>query len=242
MAHGIPDWGLVGPRRTTYGLDDVGEAVVRLGSPHLWDRRGDVVYLTAFDNGLEAVFLDDSSPEVVATLCTGNARQGAFAVRIAGDGSAAGVGGVNVYVPLPVSSRVGFEASWSGTFIQNWYYQRLMWWRGREAYWAAVRYVPLTYVLQRYAPPGVWETFAEDVYDSGGSQAANTLKLVVDTESLTYVRTVMNDREIGMTQPIVDLGPGGPANSLEASAGYYRVLDSIGYSVIDSLIVTQNEP
>jgi len=45
-----------------------------------------------------------------------------------------------------------------------------------------------------------------------------------------------------MTQPVVSLGPGGPANSLQASTGSWRVLGSIGYSVIDSLIVTQNEP
>ena len=48
MPHGTPDWGLVGPKTTTYGMDDEGEAAVRLGSPHFFDRRGDVLLLTDF--------------------------------------------------------------------------------------------------------------------------------------------------------------------------------------------------
>lgn len=31
MPHGTPDWGLVGPKTTTYGVDDLGEHAVRMG-------------------------------------------------------------------------------------------------------------------------------------------------------------------------------------------------------------------
>ena len=51
MAHGTPDWQVTGPKSINYALYDLGELAARLGSPVVYDRRGDVIFLDDFGNG-----------------------------------------------------------------------------------------------------------------------------------------------------------------------------------------------
>jgi len=52
VAHGTPDWGVTAGARTVYQMTDLGELAVRLGSIVTHDRRGDVIFLEDFEEGM----------------------------------------------------------------------------------------------------------------------------------------------------------------------------------------------
>ena len=58
MTHGVQDFGASSGQNSTYGLTDLGELAVRLGSPVSFDRRGDVVMMETFEDGLDAWVTD----------------------------------------------------------------------------------------------------------------------------------------------------------------------------------------
>ncbi|GAI90305.1 unnamed protein product, partial [marine sediment metagenome] len=107
MPHGTPDWGLVGPKDTVYGLDDLGEHAVRLGTPHLWDRRGDVIWMSDFREGLGDVgtFVGPGAGGSVV-LHTEYARQGAYCVQLTTDKDDE-IAFLHKYLPFPVYSSEG---------------------------------------------------------------------------------------------------------------------------------------
>lgn len=54
MAHGLPDSSNVKSTIATYNLQDLAEHAARLGSPVLWDRRGQLVWMDDFRHGIGA--------------------------------------------------------------------------------------------------------------------------------------------------------------------------------------------
>lgn len=52
MVHGHRDYGVGGPTKIIHSVSDMGELAVRLGSPVNYDRSGNVLYCTDFQNGL----------------------------------------------------------------------------------------------------------------------------------------------------------------------------------------------
>lgn len=242
MPHGLPDWGLVGPRRTTYGLNDVGEMAVRLGSPHLWDRRGDVIYLNAFKEGLGGLETYAFGGSCGVVLSTGHTRQGAFSVKLTCDGVAICTAGVDILLPLPVYSGIGLEHTFSWQEAGDVHYQQLHWQSAGEMYHARVRYRPLPGVLDCWVDPGAWVNFATDVWPNSGDQPEHTIKMVVDLVTHRYVRTMLNDTTYDMMPHIARLAGGGGATFLHAWVLVDRALGSVAPVYIDSVIVTQNEP
>lgn len=51
MAHGTPDFFGLSPKNYTYALQDDAELAARLGSIVNFDRRGEVIFMSAFENG-----------------------------------------------------------------------------------------------------------------------------------------------------------------------------------------------
>lgn len=242
MPHGTPDWGLVGPKTTTFGLDDLGEHAVRLGSPHLWDRRGDVVYWSVFAGGLEAMgpYLIGASCSV--HLATGHSRQGAYSVGLASDGLAECTEGLSIQLPFPTASRAGFEYSFCYRDIADQFYHQMTWNDRTNLYVAFVRWSPAGGNLDCWVEPGAWETFAAGITHYTGFQPNCTWKVVVDLAKNRYVRTILNESEydMGNREPQWNLMPGNPRLRWDILVN--RALGSDHTLYVDSVIVTQNEP
>jgi len=140
MPHGTPDWGLVGPKQTIYGLDDLGEHAVRAGSPHLWDRRGDVYHQTNFSEGLEVWRRVIGAAGDTVILYTGVVRHGAFSVQLTPGSPAVHQAGLINHFPIPRLSGIGLEYSFSTDDGHKYWYWGITQRRQLDEYEASVRF------------------------------------------------------------------------------------------------------
>jgi len=254
MPHGTPDWGLVGPKSTTYGLDDLGEHAVRLGSPVLWDRRGDVLVQTDFREGLGSFDGGGAGTGWAVTLHAGNARTGAYCAKLTPGSD----GGQNAWLskalPRPVLAKVGLEFSFScapGTGRWLWC---IDWQAGSVLYAAYVRYDHVNGWLQTYEEPATWTTFATVGSLLQLDQVLHTGKLVVDMGAVDaagnplplYVRFQLNEGGYNLQVPPpareVDRIPGGVPDEFGVTVFHYSVATHNPDGYADNVIVTQNEP
>jgi len=242
MPHGTPDWGLVGPKETTYGLDDLGEHAVRLGSPHLWDRRGDAIWLTVFEEGMGGVVSDSFGGGDAVALHTSFGRQGAYEVRLLAGSGDPGYARLWKDFPLPVSSGYGGEVSFSRDpwtlylEIMLRYHDGARIWEGRLQYRAQTQ--NLEYVDALNAPVVI----ADVAGMASGPNVQHTMKLVVDRTTNQYVRAILNEQTFSLLG--IGLRDTGPTamRYLRFYVEHRSVPTHNPYAYIDSLIVTQNEP
>ena len=242
MPHGLPDWGHTGPKETTFGLDDLGEHAVRLGSPHFWDRRGDVVYLSDFRDGFEAVepYLVGASGG--ATLCCGHSRKGAYAVELSSDGVAACDAGIEIRMPAPVTLRLGVELSFT-IRGPNRTWELWMEIRDRNRHWEmGIQYETGAWGLSYYNAAGVWTPWQTAVNVTLGVHSDQTIKLVVDTAIGQYVRLIFNDLVFPMTGlGFRDVGASVRGEWITRFFLHYGI-GQLGDEWLDCVVLTQNEP
>ncbi len=242
MAHGTPDWGHVGPKSTTYGLDDLGEHAVRLGSPHRFDRRGDLLASTDFRDGFGEFVRYNTVVGGNTGLCTGHSRQGAYSIILTSAGTNAGQQGGHIVVPYTVPSRIGGEFTFSVQVDADpWLLQ--LYWVDRTTVWQArLRYTPATGQLWYYNAGGGDTPFAAGVWTFPTGYLRHTMKLVVDMATHQYVRAIFNELPYSLAGILVRNAGGGAYTDIDMWALLERAVGSDLDMYIDNVIVTQNEP
>jgi len=242
MPHGTPDWGLVGPKETVYGLDDLGEHAVRMGSPHLWDRRGDVLILTDFSDGLGAFvpFSDGAGGYVV--LNAGNSRQGAFSACLVPGRDFTHRAEISKRLPYPVYSGVGLEFTFSLSDQTSYWCWQMFWRDGVQQFYAMTRYDYVNLRLEYWGVDGLWHIFASPVLAISTTEPDKTGKLVVDMTLGEYVRFIYNDRTYPLTGIGVQIVPALVSTSLWVIIQHVGLLGFNPVAYVDNVIVTQNEP
>ncbi len=242
MSHGTPDWGLVGPKTTTYGLDDLGEHAVRLGSPHSFDRRGDVIAADTFDQGMGEWSSNWNGTLAAVSLWMGENRQGPFCVALTAGSSANGWAGIGRSVPYTVRSRVGLEAS-IGLDPNTFYWEWALTWRDDVRLWdARMRYDFQNQNLDYWDNAGRWQPFATGVRVGSWSGVWHTGKLVIDLTTSMYVRALFAENEYDLSMHAIQRGLPTNRVELQASLRHYGVLTFNPVGKVDSVIMTRNEP
>ncbi|GAI44399.1 unnamed protein product, partial [marine sediment metagenome] len=235
--------GLVGPKETTFGLDDLGEQAVRLGSPHLWDRRGDVLLQEDFRNGRATLRDLDISTETWVRLFAGNAAHGSYSLRLhSGIKEDADAIGLVWQRGLPKASSIGLEFTFSiADDLNQW-----QWWiyRHGPTYFqdGMVIWRVDTNRLQYRDAGGDMVNFAFDVTSFPYDTPNHTGKLVVDFDQGRYNRFILDGEtyDLGAYPCIRDE----PVAALSLYVNIIMVASKTvnvdGY--VDNVIITQNEP
>ena len=78
MAHGARDFGIYAPKETIVTIEDLGELAVRLGSPVNYDRKGDVVWVDGFEDGIDKWDIDLTLGRGSFTWESAHSRDGGF--------------------------------------------------------------------------------------------------------------------------------------------------------------------
>lgn len=242
MAHGTPDWGLVGPKVTTYGLDDLGEHAVRLGSPVTFDRRGDVIWWTDFRHGLGDVVPFGTAGRQTILVTGEPTRQGAFCLDLYWPGGAAGYSGVRKYLPYPVASLLAIEATFRVDHYNDYWRLELYVQRGARQMQAGLRYDYANDLLEVQIGFGVWQPIASGMNPAKLMLPLVTAKLVVDVSSDLYVRAIFNDTEYSI--PTIGCYERGHVSARYADCRVIaqNVDEDEMHGYCDSIIITQNEP
>lgn len=242
MPHGTPDWGLVGPKETVYGLDDLAEHAVRLGTPHLWDRRGDGVWMSDFREGLGDVGTrvgGGAGGSVV--LHTVNARQGAYCVKLTTDDLDLEAALVK-HLPYPVFSRLGIEITF-GCGGWNDYIEVIGDLRDAVGTWLPeVRWDPTGGTIICRIGLAAWHTMTTTQMAYAFDPCSNSLKMVFDVSLGTYVRVIANDVLYGLTAQPLYHDPAVGTPHFAARVGQHADPGRNAVIYMDNFIVTQNEP
>ncbi len=242
MSHGTPDFGATSGQATSYQLTDLAELAVRLGSIVSFDRRGDVVYLEDFENGLGSWTAVAFGAGSAAGLTRVHRRSGGFGALLEAGAPAGAFAQISREIPLPAVSKVGVAAfmSWDSDAGSIDLFVEVC--RGDRLFSGAVRYDVSADTIAILNSAGGYTTIASAVYLAQYIDTFTALKLVIDVETGKYVRAIVNDTSYDLRS----------YNCYQTGATLYayvlptlRLNGRTGWTpaaAVDSVIVTQNEP
>jgi hypothetical protein len=241
MAHGLPDWGGRNPKSTTYGLQDMAELAVRLGSIVTFDRRGDVVFVEDFSNGLGRWALTGSGTGNTAYPVIYPVKTKGMGINLHTGNAAFDASDIYREVSFPVAGKIGLEASfvvYPGIRVVS------LWisiYTGISLYMYAFGYKHTTGQLTVYTPSG-YVYFATPGIINEAYANYQTIKVVIDTVSPSYIRGLFNEHAYVLS----DYTPKIIANAETKRCVVYidAVAEIVGGKdvVVSDIIVTQNEP
>jgi len=239
--HGTPDWGLMGPKQTVYGLDDVGEAAVRMGSPVLWDRRGDVILMDSFEEGMTRPYHEVLFAGQAFDLVTDYPADGPLCVRLTTDADETHSVALLYNYPSNVVGYLGWEF-WFSTDGAIQIIEALITSYSGVDFWSGVQLDLFTNRASYLDPTNNWVEFTDIHRIQPGVHYWYVLKYVVDSLSGAYERCIFNHEQYSMKGLTARVGAPGVQRYTTWSAGCYPVDTFVGRAQIDRLIATQNEP
>lgn len=242
MAHGRPDWLLGTGRLSTYRWAEFDELAARLGSIVTFDRRGDVIYLDTFENGLISFAVTYSGLLASVGLSLERAKQGLFSCKLVPGSSHDLYAGLIWYGFQPLLSKLGAEISFTVEDNISQYELSVYYYMGTNYYAFRIRWVRSSETLELYNHLGIWETVLSDVSLYSYSSLFNTIKLVADPATAHYVRALINSQSVDLSAYYSGAWISGEQPQLRIEAVAYGTSEQNPTCYSDAFIVTQNEP
>jgi hypothetical protein len=240
--HGLPDWGVTAGAQTVYQMNDLGEAVVRLGSPVSFDRRGDVIRIDSFEDGLANWNVYGSAPGGAVYLSLLASRSGLYSVKLIGPSDPALISWLAHSSDYPVRSNLGFEISFSVLAAVGRLRFQVTVWDGTEASTCGIMYDGTAKTLSYYAANGAYTPFATGIDLSNVPTPFYTSKLVVDIVNNQYLRYIFGANQYDLSGIPMYTAP----SPLPPHALFQVLLTGLAGSnpsiYVDDYILTQNEP
>jgi len=242
MAHGTPDWGVTNALWTVYRVLDMGELAARLGSIVTFDRRGDALFLEAFENGLAHWGVNTNGSYARVSILRDAARKGAYSVEL--QGGLDGQRRAQIYhsEALPIFSPLGVELSFAipGNVETTTLLARIF--TGTVLRDFAIRFDDDGDTLSYLDSGGAYVPFATGVNPYRGRNVFHTAKLIFDPEARTYRQYILDDAVYDL------LGISAYEAANPGSSRLYVAIEVISHAGltetinVDDLILTQNEP
>ena len=242
MPHGLPDWGLVGPRQTAYGLDDVGEAVARLASPDVWDRRGDVILIDDFRNGLNAGSYTPTGGNSGYGLVNDPVLSPPYALRLTTGNEALDRMNAVWYIVPRVQTSYGFEVWFTIAEESSPYYFDLNYYDGVDRHHASIRITVAPFAVHYLDQGGVYRPIAVTPVAWASDVVFHVLKLVADMQGDMYERLIFDGNTYGLSTYAVRVTNVPTNPHVNGTIVIYGDEAHIDDSYIDRVILTQNEP
>ncbi len=242
MAHGYPDWGQTSGTTTTYKNTDMAELAARLGSIVTFDRRGDVIFMDDFENGLKRWNSYLYGAGAAISQSTLKVRNGNFSAKLTtgSDGDRAAL--LQRQSPYPVLSKLGIEVSTNLVAADVWVEILI----GTPPYpgntVGRVRYNYGQDRLEYQDSNGNWQLLASGLNPYVDPIHFHTFKLVIDLINKKYAYLIFDHLIYDLSS--YTLAPNPFAVSLCLITNLYiQSIPAANYNVyFDAVIITQNEP
>ncbi|MBC8446019.1 MAG: hypothetical protein H8D74_02345 [Chloroflexi bacterium] len=223
-------------------VTDLGELAVRLGSIVSFDRRGDVVFLDSFEDGVVKWKTTAAGVGAAVASDATRARNGAKSAKLTTGSSDPYTAEITHYSPFPLLSKFGVEVHTTISDDLSALYLTLDIFDGSDIIRAQVAYEPSTNKLYYQNSAGAMVELASGVNLYAYDYLFHAFKLVVDGVGEEYVRLIVDGNEYSLA----DIAVRKAANATDAhlEVTITAVGDSGGnYSIyVDDVIITQNEP
>lgn len=242
MTHGRPDWGTLGPTKTVYTLEDMAELAARLGSPVIFDRRGNVVFIEDFNGSLARVLYGTQGAGASISISNERAQRGDFSCEMVTGDAIDDWAIVRVRLPYPVLSKMGMGIGWYHYMSLRDLNLESYLFDGTKRWDARVRWVCDTGTWEYYDYEGNWIALSPEVWYYEGETAFNSTKLVVDYVNKEYVRLIANNLSWDLTGKALYSIASATAAQLVCDVVIYTRLNLNSIIYLDNIIVTQNEP
>lgn len=240
--HGMPDWGSRGPRQTTFGLDDLGELAARLGSPVIWDRRGDLLMIDDFEQGCNRPAFVSSGTGADLALMEDRARWGQLSVQLTGGSDGQRYAGLRWTLPLPALSKIGFEGAFGYDENVSYILWRIDYYDGTKLHRANMAYFPATTRMRIQDDAGSWQTISSTVKLFATGDPVHAAKIVADFENGLYERAIIDQTTWVLSAYGIYLWSSSTLPKLDIECTVYSNTGVNGKAWVDGIIVTQNEP
>lgn len=221
----------------------MGELAARLDSVVKWDRRGNVLLIDRFDEGLalgnpygfgegHAEFLSPDYP-----------RQGGLGLCLYPGSDGDKRSGIVYGIPRPPYSKMGVEFCFGLNGDAAEWILELNWYTGAKKFVAAIRYDNVNDDIDYWSDAPGWAELDGDVELWAGPAPVHTLKLVVDYINQEYTRLIIDQQTWDMTGKGVQVvDPSFILPSFTVDIQVWCTVGEFQHHYIDNVIVTQNEP
>lgn len=244
----------VGP---VYTSSDIAELAARLSSPDNFDRRGNVIFMDDFRNGISRWRHYDASviPPAYNPLSwvADYAATSGFACKVTTEAVANDLQEMITYLPYPYLSKMGFEVAFSmglnidsidfalrlddGSFDYQWII--VLFPSTNKLYYLDVNGAQVEIPTSWAKIPGEAKILGS-IADTD-ERLFHIVKLVVDTENKKYVRLIFNNSTFDMSN--IACYPSGTIGArLESGIGVITAVDVAATIRIGHVIATINEP
>lgn len=242
MAHGAPDDSNVVKTGVVHRIDDLAELAARLGSPNVWDRRGDVLFQSDFREGMGAFHSFWYGTGASVALVTGHSRQGAYSIRLRAGSDGDRRSYIQLAFPFQDPSKVGLEFSFAVAAQTEYVEAYIGWYDGTYKREGRVCYHHVDSELDYRDTGDAWADWKSDIALNECIRPEHTMKLVVDMATAQYHRFLLDSYAYSMAGiDVYEVASSTPPYWYFYI--YHRgVATHTPDSFIDCVIVTQNEP
>ncbi len=242
VAHGTPDYGVTAGQITTYQLKDLAELAARLGSIDTHDRRGDVVLLDSFEDGIPR--WDGSTASGVTAVVAPSmryARHGRYSLRLVTGTAAPTLAQARCPWAAPAISPLGLELAWIVPTAPGTLTVELYLYDGTTLFTPAWQYLIATTAFQFRNNAGVMTTL-DTVNLNFNPPLFHVVKMVCDFTTSRYSRIILNNRTYTAGLTALPSQADATTPRLEIRLSHDRAGVGALETFIDDVILTQNEP
>jgi hypothetical protein len=187
------------PGSVRFPLVDLGELAARLGSPNVYDRRGESIFQDVFEKGLGPWKTSAVGTGGEVTIVGDNTDLGAYALRLTGGST----GGGNTYVEHTFSllslGKVGGEFSFLVSSIFDNLLLTIDRYDGSVRTFGRVRLTYVGGVLAYLDTNGVYQNIASPGIAVTTSNIYHNIKLVIDVDDNEYMRLLFDSVEYDLS-------------------------------------------
>jgi hypothetical protein len=242
MPHGTPDWYGLYSLSVNYFLQDLAEHAVRLGSIVSTDRRGTCVLIDGFDKGLAGWELVATDGLHYPRLTVYPSYRSDAALMLHTSEIPGKYTGITKWIQTLEIEGIGIELCIAPDAYLGALEIGVKVYRDGTLYWIRARWNSESGFFELYRSDDTWKELVDIVGIQQNGLTFSTLKVVADLNTGYYNRVIIN----GVTTRATATEIFTDDTSVGDHTEIYVLCDCGGepgtHTVIDDIIVTQNEP
>jgi hypothetical protein len=218
-----------------------GEQAARLGSPVVWDKRGQVQAVFDFSKGFHGMRKTTDGTGAVIELDPTHWQFGGYSAKLTGGSDGGRSALLETMFGVPPSSRIGVSINFSAKTTPEYINLYIFAYISEHGYYGRLRYDFANDKLQYRDTGAAWQDIATQKLTTT-EYVFHRMKLVIDTSTKTFVRAMLDSQQYDMTATVENSAAVGIGDYVK---GYVYVFSDSGdndVAYIDTMTITTNEP